>query len=65
MKNELLQNRKNLTNHHYKEPNSKLLTGSLVGKFPVVIDGGKTIIFISDKTKEEETRRNYELRRRR
>ena len=47
MKNELLENRRNLTNHLYKAPNPKLLTGSLVGKFPVVIDGGKTIIFIS------------------
>ena len=41
---------------------SKLLTGSTADKYPVVLDGGKTIIFISDKSKEEETRLKYKLR---
>jgi hypothetical protein len=39
-----------------------LLTGSLTGKFPVILDGGKTTIFISDKSKERETRERYEMR---
>ena len=63
MKNSSTDNRKNPVNHRHHTPNSKLLTGSLINKFPVVLDGGRTIIFISDKSKEDETRRNYELRR--
>ncbi len=62
MKNDLLENRRSLGNHQNKVPSSKLLTGSLVDKYPVVLDGGKTIIFISDKNKEEETRLRYKLR---
>lgn len=41
---------------------SKLLMGSIKDKYPVVLDGGKTIIYISDKSKETETRERYELR---
>ncbi len=63
MKNKALVNRTNLSNHHFRNHNPNLTNGSLVGKFPVIIDGGKTVIFISDKSKEEETRRNYELRK--
>ena len=40
----------------------KLLTGSTIDKYPVVLDGGKTIIFISDRSKEAETRLKYKLR---
>lgn len=42
--------------------NLKLLTGSTTGKYPVVLDGGKTIIYISDKSKENETRLKYKMR---
>jgi hypothetical protein len=63
MKKDTLENRMNLSNHRFSVPQSKLLTGSVVNKFPVVLDGGKTIIFIADKTKEAETRYKYELRR--
>lgn len=55
---------KTLANHSFKVPDSKLLTGSLVDKYPVVLDGGRTIIYISDKSKEAEIRERYELRRR-
>jgi hypothetical protein len=40
----------------------KLLTGSTTDKYPVVLDGGKTIIYISDKRKENETRLKYAMR---
>jgi len=63
MKKDVLENRMNLANHRFNVPNNKLLTGSIVNKHPVILDGGKTIIFISDKSKEAETRYRYELRR--
>jgi hypothetical protein len=64
MKNDILTNRMNLANHRLSVPNSKLLTGSIIDKYPVVLDGGKTIIFISDRSLEAETRYRYELRKR-
>jgi hypothetical protein len=41
---------------------AKLLTGSTNDKYAVIMDNGKTIIFISDKSKEDETRQKYEMR---
>jgi len=64
MKNDVLTNRMNLANHRFTVPHSKLLTGSTADKYPVILDGGKTIIFIADKSMEAETRYKYELRRR-
>jgi len=46
-----------------KIPDSKLQTGSLIGLYPIILDGGRTTIFISDKSKEAETRQNYQLRK--
>jgi hypothetical protein len=63
MKKDTLEYRMMLENNRLKISNSRLLTGSLTGKFPVVLDGGRTIIFISDKSKEAETRQNYEARK--
>ena len=48
MKNDVLTNRMNLANHKFNVPHSKLLTGSTADKYPVILDGGKTIIFIAD-----------------
>jgi len=45
-----------------KVPDSKLLSGSTKDKYPVVLDGGRTIIFIDDKSKEAETRKRYDAR---
>lgn len=53
-----------LGNHHFGTPKSKQLDGSLLEKFPVVLNGGKTIVYISDKSKEEEIRIKYETRSR-
>ena len=47
---------------HASKHDSKLLTGSTNDKYAVVMDNGKTIIFISDRSKEEETRLKYQLR---
>jgi hypothetical protein len=64
MKNDILSNRMNLANHRMSIPNAKLLTGSVTDKYPVILDGGKTVIFIADKSMEAETRYRYELRKR-
>ncbi len=63
MKKDTLEYRMMLEHNRLKIPDSKLLTGSLIGKYPVILDGGRTIIFISDKSKESETRQKYELRK--
>jgi len=65
MKKDVIENRMNLANHQGKVPYAKLLTGSVQNKYPVILDGGKTILFISDKSKEAETILRYEMRRKR
>jgi WD40-like Beta Propeller Repeat len=62
MKKDTLEYRMMQERQRLKIPDSKLLTGSLTGKYPVILDDGKTIIFISDKSKESEIRKTYELR---
>lgn len=63
MKNDTLENRLNLARIRAKIPDDKLLMGSLKGKFPIILDDGKTVIYISDKSKEAEIRLRYELQR--
>ena len=61
LKNDKLDNR--IRSEHYKDkiPDAKLLMGTLHGKFPVILDNGRTIVYITDPSKEEETRQKYEL----
>jgi hypothetical protein len=59
---DFVDNRFEMSNHQLKVPGSKLLSGSVADKYPVAFDDGKTIIFISDKSKEPETRQRYEQR---
>jgi hypothetical protein len=54
MKNGLETKKATVTKH-----NHKFLTGSTIDKYPIVLDGGKTIIYISDKRKENEIRLKY------
>jgi hypothetical protein len=56
MKNEPTEHKTRVTKH-----NVKLLTGSTADKYPVLMDDRKTIIFISDKSKESETRLRYSI----
>jgi len=63
MKNDKLDNRSSLALNKSKIPAEKLLMGSTKGKFPVVMDDGKTIVYISDESKAEETRLKYKLLR--
>jgi hypothetical protein len=42
-------------------PDQMLIYGSTADKYPVMLDDRKTIIFISDKSKEDEIRQRYAL----
>ena len=61
MKNDTLENRLNLARIRAKIPDVKILMGSIKEKYPVLLNDGKTVIYISDKSKEEETKLKYEL----
>ncbi len=42
-----------------KEIRRKEAPGSVVNRFPVVLDEGRTIIWITDRSKESEVRERY------
>jgi hypothetical protein len=63
MKNGKLDNRNSLALHRSKIPDEKLLMGSLKGKYPVVLDDGRTVVYITDESKADETRIKYKLLR--
>jgi hypothetical protein len=60
---DVIDNRLKVSSYQETVPKSKLATGSVVGLFPVVLDGGRTTIYISDIRKEAEIRKKYELRK--
>jgi hypothetical protein len=60
MKKDTMEYRMMQEKHRLKNIEAKLLlSGSTNDKYPISLDGGKTIIFIKDKSKEEETRNRY------
>ena len=61
--NDAIDNRLSISNHHVKVPKPKLSTGSVIGMYPVVLDDGRTVIYIKDKSKESEIRSRYELKK--
>jgi hypothetical protein len=61
MKKDTLENRLNLARIRAKIPDDKLLMGSIKEKYPILLNDGKTIVYISDKSKEDETRLKYDL----
>ena len=63
MKKDTLEYRMMQEHNRHKVPDSKLLSGSLAGKFPITLDEGRTTIFISDLSKEAEAREKYQLRK--
>ncbi len=63
MKKDTLEYRMMQERQRLKIPDSKLLSGSTKDKYPVVLDGGRTIIFIDDKSQESEIRKRYDMRR--
>jgi len=56
-------NRTAISNHQVKVSKSKLSSGSVAEKFPVLLDDGRTIVFIADKSREREIRLRYALRK--
>jgi len=62
MMGDRFDNRRSLKNPQGAIPQEKYENGATKDKFPVVLDGGRTIIFISDKTKEQETIERYNNR---
>lgn len=63
MKKDTLEYRMMQERHRLKILDSKLLMGSTKDKYPVILDDGRTTIFIADKSKEAETREKYRLLR--
>jgi hypothetical protein len=63
MKNDTLENRLNLARIRAKIPDDKLIMGSIKGKYPVIMDDGKTIVYISDESKADEVRLRYQTQR--
>ena len=61
MKNNSFENRMILARKRLKIPDERLSMGSTQDKFPVVMDDGKTIVYISDEKKADETRLKYKL----
>lgn len=62
--NDAIDNRMKVSNHKVAVPKSKLSSGSVVNKYPVILDDGRTVVFIADKSREREIRLRYALRKR-
>jgi len=62
-KSDSLDNKMEISNHQVAVPKSKLSSGSVVNKYPVMLDDGRTIVYISDKSKEREIRLRYATRK--
>jgi hypothetical protein len=61
MKIDTIENRRNLAHNREKIADDKTKMGSTKDKFPILLSDGRTTIYISDKSKEEETRLKFEL----
>jgi hypothetical protein len=61
--NDSVDNRMGMSHQQAKVPVSKLLSGSVVDKYPVMLDDGRTIVYITDKSREREIRLRYGLRK--
>lgn len=62
MKDDSFENRHKLISAQNSIPPAKMLAGTTKDKYAIVLDGGKTVIFISDRTKVKETIERYENR---
>ncbi|MEI7662278.1 MAG: hypothetical protein WCK34_08775 [Bacteroidota bacterium] len=61
--NDVVDNRLEISNHHVTVPKSKLTSGSVADKYPVMLDDGRTVVYITDKSREREIRLRYGLRK--
>lgn len=59
---DIVDNRLKVSNHPISVPKEKLRAGSLEDKYPVLLDDGRTIVFIKDKRREREVRLRYATR---
>ena len=48
-----------VTSRARRAARQKLSTGSINGRYPVVLNDGRTVIYITDKSKESEIRARY------
>ena len=62
MKGDKFDKRRYLKNPQGVIPKAQHESGSTKDKFPIFLDGGRTIIFISDKSREQETILRYKNR---
>jgi hypothetical protein len=60
--NDIIDNKVALSNHKITISRSKLSMGSISEKYPVILDDGRTIVYIADKSREREIRLRYALR---
>jgi hypothetical protein len=54
--------RNNNSSNERRTPKQNLSTGSVADLYPVVLDGGRTVIYITDKNRESEIRFRYSSR---
>ena len=62
-KKDTLDNRMEMQAHKDIVPKSKLSSGSLADKYPVILDDGRTVVYVRDKSREREIRQQYELKK--
>jgi hypothetical protein len=61
MRNDIFENSPDPANNRNKISDEKLSMGSTIDKFPVALNDGRTIVYISDQSKEAEIRLKYEM----
>ncbi|MEI7896222.1 MAG: hypothetical protein WCJ26_04250 [bacterium] len=61
--NDVVGNRMEMSNHQVKVPLSKLSSGSVDDKFPILLDDGRTVVYITDRSREREIRLRYGLQK--
>ncbi|MEI7981277.1 MAG: hypothetical protein WCI71_06460 [Bacteroidota bacterium] len=61
-KKNVLDNRLQMQAHKDTVPTSKLSSGSVADKYPVILDDGRTIVYIRDKSREREIRLRYAMK---
>jgi hypothetical protein len=58
-KGDAVDNRMEISNHQIAVPKTKLSSGSVADKYPVLLDDGRTVVYIKDKSQEREVRLRY------
>jgi hypothetical protein len=58
-KGDAVDNRMEISNHQIAVPKAKLSSGSVADKYPVLLDDGRTVVYIKDKSQEREVRLRY------